>query len=67
MLFRSLNARTEVHCDASVGDYALIYINSVIRTGATVGNFARIGSNSSICNNATVPDGADIPDCTAVH
>ena len=62
-----LNARTEVHCDASVGDYALIYINSVIRTGATVGNFARIGSNSSICNNATVPDGADIPDCTAVH
>ena len=26
-----------------------------------------IGSNCTICNNATVPDGADIPDCTAVH
>ena len=62
-----LNAGTEVHCDAAVGDYALIYTNSVIRTGATVGNFARIGSNCTICNNATVPDGADIPDCAAVH
>ena len=62
-----LNAGTEVHCDATVGDYALIYTNSVIRTGSTVGNFTRIGSNCTICNNATVPDGADIPDCTAVH
>lgn len=62
-----LNAGTEIHCDATVGDYALIYTNSVIRTGSTVGNFARIGSNCTICNNATVPDGADIPDCTAVH
>ena len=62
-----LNAGTEIHCDAAVGDYALIYTNSVVRTGATVGNFARIGSNCTICNNATVPDGADIPDCTAVH
>ena len=52
---------------ASVGDYALIYTNSVVRTGAMVGNFARIGSNCTICNHATVPDGADIPDCTAVH
>ena len=62
-----LNAGTEVHCDAAVGDYALIYTNSVIRTGATVGNYARIGSNCTICNHATVPDGADIPDCAAVH
>lgn len=62
-----LNAGTEVHCDAAVGDYALIYTNSVVRTGATVGNLARIGSNCTICNNATVPEGADIPDCTAVH
>ena len=62
-----LNAGTEVHCDATVGDYALIYTNSVVRTGATVGNFARIGSNCTICNHATVLDGADIPDCTAVH
>lgn len=62
-----LNVGTEVHCDAAVGDYALIYTNSVIRTGAAVGNFARIGSNVTVCNHAAVPDGADIPDCTAVH
>lgn len=62
-----LNAGTEIHCDATVGDYALIYTNSVIRTGATVGNFARIGSNVTVCNHAAVPDGADIPDCTAVY
>ena len=63
-----LNAGTEVHCDAAVGDYALIYTNSVvIRTGATVGSLTRIGSNVTVCNHAVVPDGADIPDCTAVH
>ena len=62
-----LNAGTEIHCDAAVGDYTLIYTNSVVRTGATVGNFTRIGSNCAICNNSTVPNGADIPDCTAVH
>ena len=62
-----LNAGTEVHCDATIGDYALIYTSSVIRTGATVGKFARIGSNCTICNNATVLDSADVSDCTAVH
>lgn len=62
-----LNAGTEIHCDAAVGDYALIYTNSVIRTRAAVGGYARIGSNCTICNNTTVSDGADIPDCTAVH
>lgn len=62
-----LNAGTEVHCDAAVGNCVLVYTNSVIRTGAAVGNYARIGSNCTVCNNATVADGADIPDCTAVH
>lgn len=57
----------EIHCNATVEDYALIYTNSVIRTGAKVGHCARIGSNVTICNNATVPDGADVPDCTAVY
>lgn len=52
---------------AVVGDYALIYTNSVIRTGAKVGKYVRIGSNVTICNNATAPDGADVPDCTAVY
>ena len=62
-----LNAGTEVHCGATIGDYALVYTNSVIRTGAVVGGYARIGSNCTICNNTAMPDGADIPDCTAVH
>ena len=62
-----LNAGAEVHCDAVVEDYALIYANSVVRTGAKVGKYARIGSNVTVCNSAVVPDGADIPDCTAVH
>ena len=62
-----LNAGAEVHCDAVVEDYVLIYANSVIRTGAKVGRYARIGSNVTVCNSAVVPDGADIPDCTAVR
>ena len=62
-----LNAGSEVHCDATVEDYVLIYTNSVIRTDAKVGKCSRIGSNVTICNNAVVPDGVDVPDCTAVH
>ena len=62
-----LNVGTEVHCDAVVGNYALVYTNSVICAGASVGSYTRIGSNCTVCNNATVSDGADIPDCTAVH
>ena len=62
-----LNAGAEVHCDAVVEDYVLIYANSVIRTGAKVGKYTRIGSNVTVCNPAVVPDGADIPDCTAVR
>ena len=62
-----LNAGTEVHCDAVIGDYTLVYTNSVIRTGAAVGSYARIGSNCTVCNDAAVSDGADIPDCTAIH
>ena len=62
-----LNAGTEVHCDAVVEDYVLIYANSIVRTGAKVGKYARIGSNVTVCNSAVVPDGADVPDCTAVR
>lgn len=34
-----LNAGSEVHCDATIGDYTLVYTNSVIRTGAIVGSY----------------------------
>lgn len=50
-----LNAGAEVHCDATVEDYALVYTNSVVRTSAKVGKYARIGSNATICNHAVVP------------
>lgn len=62
-----LNPGVEIHHDSSVGNYDLIYTNSVVRTYAKVGKCVRIGSNVTICNNAVVPDGADVPDCTAVH
>ena len=62
-----INPGVEIHHDASVGDCTLIYTNSVVRTGAKVGRGVRIGSNVTICNNAVVSDGADIPDCRAVH
>ena len=51
--FTRLNGWTEIKCYRD--------------DGYSGGNFARIGSNVTVCNHATVPDGADIPDCTAVH
>ena len=62
-----LNPGVELHHDSTVGDYALIYTNSVMRTYANVGNRVRIGSNVTICNNAVVDDDMDIADCVAVH
>ena len=62
-----INPGVEIHQDGTVGDFCLIYTKSVVRTGAAVGRCARIGSNVTVCNNAAVPDGADVPDCTAVH
>ena len=62
-----INPGVEIHHDGSVGDYDLIYTNSVIRTYAKVGKSVRIGSNVTVCNNAAVPDGADVPDCNAFH
>lgn len=62
-----LNPGVEIHHDCHVGDFTLIYTNSVVRTYAKVGECVRIGSNVTICNNSIVPDEADVPDCTAVH
>ena len=62
-----LNAGVEVHCGAEVEDYVLLYTNSTVRTGGKAGWYARIGGNCTICNNAAVPEGADVPDCTAVY
>ena len=62
-----LNAGTEVHCDAAVGDYALIYTNSVIRTGATVGSLTPHRQQCYRLQPCSRAGRADIPDCTAVH
>lgn len=60
-----LNPGVELHHKSVVGNYALIYPNSVVRTYAKVGARVRIGSNVTICNRAKVADDADVPDCTA--
>lgn len=61
-----LNPGVEVHNDAFVDDYALIYINSVVRALAHVGKRVRIGSNVSISNNVNVADDSDIPNETTL-
>lgn len=61
-----LNPGVEVHNDAFVDDYALIYTNSVVRALAHVGKRVRIGSTVSISNNVNVADDSDIPDGTTL-
>lgn len=57
-----LNAGVEVHHDSFVDDYALIYTNSVVRTGAKVGKRVKIGSCVTIANGARAADGIVIGD-----
>lgn len=59
-----LNTGTEVHRDATEEDYALIYTDNVIRTGAKAGKIAQIGSNVTVCNGVIMPAEADVPDYT---
>lgn len=61
-----LNPGVEIHHDSSVGDYALIYTNSVVRTYAKVGKCVRIGSNVTISNNTVIEDNSDIVDGVAL-
>lgn len=58
-----LNPGVEVHNDAFVDDYALIYTNSVVRALAHVGKRVRI---VSISNNVNVADDSDIPNGTTL-
>lgn len=57
-----LNPGVEIHHDSVVGDYTLIYTNSVVRTLAHVGDRVWIGSTVSISNEAKVADDEIIPD-----
>ena len=62
-----MNVGVEAHHDCFVGDCALIYTNSVIRTGTRVGKRAKIGSTVTVCNFAVIPEDAVIPDGTVVE
>lgn len=61
-----LNVGAEAHHDCTIDDFALIYTNSVIRTGATVGKRAKIGSTVTVSNFAAVPEDAVFPDGSVV-
>jgi len=61
-----LNSGVEAHHDSVIGDYCLIYANSVVRALTTVGKRVRIGSTVSISTGAVVADDADIEDGSVV-
>ena len=61
-----LNVGAEAHHDCTIDDFALIYTNSVIRTGATVGKRAKIGSTVTVSNFAACPEAAVVPDGSVV-
>lgn len=57
-----INSGVEIHCDAFLNDYVLLYSNSVIRTNANIGRYARVGSNVTIGNDVVVPENCDVKD-----
>lgn len=57
-----LNPGVEAHHDSSIGNYCLIYTNSVIRSLTSVGDRVRVGSTATIATSMTIPDDTVIPD-----
>lgn len=57
----------EAHHDCAIGDFALVYTNSVVRTGAKIGKRAKIGSTATVGNFVHVPEDAVIPDGAAIQ
>ena len=55
-------ANSEIHHDCEVGDYALIYSCSTVRTNTKIGKRVKIGSTVSISNGAIVSDDVVIED-----
>lgn len=62
-----LNPGVEIHADGAVGDFVLIYANSVVRTYAQVGDRVRIGSNVTIGNRVKISVDADVADGRALQ
>lgn len=57
-----LNPGVEIHHDSTLGNYVLIYTNSVVRTLAQVGDRAHIGSTLTIGNRAVIEPDEVVPD-----
>ncbi len=57
-----LNPGVEAHHDSVIGNYCLIYTNSVIRSLANVGDRVWIGSTSTVATAAVVPNDTVIDD-----
>ena len=51
-----LNAGVEAHQDCRIGDYSLVYANSVIRSYARVGKRVKIESTVTVGNNVVIED-----------
>ena len=57
----------ELHHDSSIGNYCLIYTNSVIRSLTTVGDRVWMGSNVTISTSAIVPNDEKVEDGNVIR
>lgn len=57
-----INPGVEAHHDSIIGDYCLVYTNSVVRSLAKVGDRVWIGSIATVSTSAIVPDDTIIDD-----
>lgn len=62
-----LTVGVEAHHDCTIGNFALVYTNSVVRTGAKIGERTKIGSTATVGNFVQLPEDAVIPDGAAIQ
>ena len=62
-----LNPGVEAHHDSTIGNYCLIYTNSVVRSLTHVGDRAWIGSTATVSTGASVADDGVIDDGAVVY
>lgn len=61
-----LNPGVELHHDSSIGNYCLIYTNSVVRSLTTVGDRVWVGSTATIATGAIIPSDSLVEDGSVV-
>ena len=61
-----LNAGVEAHHDSTIGNYVLIYTNSVVRSNTFVGDRAWSGSTATISTGTRIAEDAIVQDGAAV-